>query len=168
MSAQLSSRFASWSSAARAAAALSVLALTATPQTVYAQRRDSCSIGATPLVFGRVTGGSVSATGTIEAICNGGGRFNPFSMALSSGSGTFVSRTMLGGKDTLRYNLYTDAAHTKIWGDGSAGTSTVTGNFDLSGSGPQVFDETVFGLVPAQTLPPPGVYSDVIVVTLIF
>ena len=48
-----------------------------------------------------------------------------FQVALSTGgSGSYATRKMSNGTDTLSYNLYTDAGHTIIWGDGSGGTST--------------------------------------------
>ena len=165
MSIEPRSRPGSWSSATRATAVLSTLALAAIPTTAGA---DVCSVGATPVAFGSVSGGEVSATGTITFTCNGGGGENPFAIALSAGAGAFAARTMTRGANSLSYNLYADPAHTQIWGDGSSGTVTVAGNFDLTGNGPQSFNETVYGLVPAQSLPPPGVYFDTIVVTLTF
>lgn len=37
---------------------------------------------------------------------------------------TFAYRELRSGANRLRYNLFTDAACTIVWGDGSAGTST--------------------------------------------
>lgn len=45
---------------------------------------------------------------------------------------SFSSRYMLSGANRLYYNMYTDAARTVVWGDGTAGSSTVNGNVVLS------------------------------------
>lgn len=34
---------------------------------------------------------------------------------------------MKSGANVLNYNLYTPAAHTTVWGDGTAGTGTFSG-----------------------------------------
>jgi spore coat protein U-like protein len=34
---------------------------------------------------------------------------------------------MKSGANVLNYNLYTTAAHTTVWGDGTAGTGTFSG-----------------------------------------
>jgi spore coat protein U-like protein len=84
-----------------------------------------------------------------------------FSISLSTGAGTYASRTMQSGAHQLSYNLYTDPAHTMVWGDGTAGSVVV------SGSGTDV-DEVVYGSAPAGQNPYIGVYSDAITVTLTF
>lgn len=84
-----------------------------------------------------------------------------FSIALSTGAGSYASRTMQNGAHQLSYNLYADAAHTMIWGDGTGGSVVV------SGSGTSV-DEVVYGSAPAGQNPFLGSYSDAITVTLTF
>ena len=68
-----------------------------------------------------------------------------------------------GGGGTVGYQLYVDAAHTTPWGDGTAGTSMATGG----GTGNQQV-VNVYGVVPAQTTPAPGNYSDTITATISF
>lgn len=84
-----------------------------------------------------------------------------FSIALSTGAGSYASRAMQNGAHQLSYNLYTDAAHTMVWGDGTGGSVVV------SGSGTSV-DEVVYGSAPAGQNPFLGSYSDAITVTLTF
>ena len=74
-------------------------------------------------------------------------------------------RTLLrqGGGGAVNYQLYTDSARSIPWGDGTAGTSMVTG----TGSG-NAQTINVYGQVPAQATPAPGSYSDTITATIVF
>lgn len=86
----------------------------------------------------------------------------PFTVALNAGlTGTFTSRTMQSGSHLLSYNLYTDTAHVSVWGDGTGGSTTV------SGSGTSV-GYPVYGSAPAGQNPYAGSYSDTVTVTLSF
>ncbi|KVA62274.1 hypothetical protein WI61_03410 [Burkholderia cepacia] len=126
---------------------------------------NNCNINATNVSFGTasILSGTLAATGTITAQCTNG---DAWKIALSSGgSGDVMARQMKrsGGGGTIGYGLYTDAAHSIGWGDGTGGSATVTG----VGTGTaQVV--TVYGAVPAQTTPAPGSYSDTITATISF
>lgn len=125
---------------------------------------DNCNISATNVAFpasGLLTS-QINATGTITVQCTAGGAYQ---VSLSSGaSGTMGARTMLrSGGGTVTYQLYTDSARTRVWGDGSGGTLTATG----VGTGAST-NLTVYGAVPAQTTPAPGNYSDTITATISF
>lgn len=79
----------------------------------------------------------------------------------SGGAGAPSRRVLTNGASasaTLHYNLYQDAAHTRIWGDGSDGTTGVYGTYDFMGTA------TVFGRIPAGQDPLAGWYTDTIVV----
>lgn len=98
-----------------------------------------------------------------------------YALALSTGSsGSFTPRSMAAGSSQLQYNLYTNAALTTIWGDGSGGTQTladqITGSCQNPGghncSGSQA--DTVYGSIPAQQNVVSGNYSDSIIVTVTF
>jgi len=84
-----------------------------------------------------------------------------YEIALSAGSGTFAARTLTSGPDVLGYNLYLDATHLTVWGDGSPGTSTIAG-LGTSGS------YTVYGRIPAHQDARVGTYADTITVTITF
>lgn len=85
-----------------------------------------------------------------------------YTIALSPGlTGTFTSRILQNGPHQLSYNLYTDLAHVSIWGDGTGGSTT------MSGSGTTV-DYPVYGSIPAGQNPYVGSYSDAVTVTLSF
>ena len=89
----------------------------------------------------------------------------PFNIGLNAGTGTGATvavRKLTSGGATVNYSLYTDSGHTSVWGN-TPPTDTVadTGN----GMSKQY---TVFGLVPTQTTPAPGTYTDTVTVTVTY
>lgn len=130
----------------------------------------NCIVTATDINFGTFSGTKLTATGTVTITCSGFLN-NQVQVKLSTGSsGAFLARTMKNGTKSLIYNMYTDAAATQIFGDGTGGsqTASVPINFTVvSPPGPEVTGRaTVFAVLPAQPTPPVGSYSDLIVVTL--
>ncbi|CAE6709298.1 spore coat U domain-containing protein [Paraburkholderia aspalathi] len=126
---------------------------------------NNCLISATNVAFTStgVLSSALNASSAITARCTNG---DAYQIALSSGSsGSVAARQMqrAGGGGAVNYQLYTDAAHTSAWGDGTAGTTMATG----TGSGNAV-SITVYGRVPTQTTPMPGNYSDTITATISF
>ena len=144
----------------------SIAATTSTTFTVNATVLSSCLLAATNLNFGNYSAVDASpndATNTITATCNNG---EDYTLALDAGvspGATVAARAMVNGLDTLDYALYTTAARTTIWGDGTLGTATVSS----VGTGlPQLF--TVYGRVPDGQSVTAGLYADLITVTLTF
>ena len=128
---------------------------------IVAQGAVLCTTSATTVAFGTVAFSAVNSTGTVTVNCIGSASFT---VALSTGgSGSFSPRNMGSGTNRLQYNLYTDSAHTQVWGDGTSGTVTNNSSFGLLG-GTVTF--TSFGQVPAQSAPAPGTYTDTITVTV--
>ena len=128
----------------------------------------ACTVSAAPLQFGTYTPakGALRARTRVRVACANGTRF---SVALGAGrtAGTsFAQRLLASGVYTLRYNLYTNRAATRIWGDGTAGTRTVGGR----GRGPaRPVSMTVYGQLPDDAInraAAAGSYSDVIAVTV--
>lgn len=116
---------------------------------------NTCTVASTVHAFGAYnTLTALPGTSTITVTCthstNPAHTF-PYTIALSSGPGTYALRQMAGGGDTLTYNLYTNAAHTTVWGDGSGVTSTVGGSIVVAaGTGASGFQaQTVYGLITA-------------------
>ncbi|RKP52727.1 Csu type fimbrial protein [Trinickia fusca] len=135
------------------------------PFTASATVVNNCNISTTNVSFAAagVLSSAFNALGSISAQCTNG---DAWSIALNGGSsGNVVSRSMqrTGGGGTVSYQLYTDSAHTSAWGDGTAGTTTVTG---IGTGNTQVV--TVYGVVPSQTTPAPGNYLDSITATISF
>lgn len=121
----------------------------------------TCSLNVQGVNFGSydfMSSQNLDSTGHVTVTCDVS---SSFSISLSTGAGTYASRTMQNGAHQLSYNLYTDVAHTMVWGDGTGGSVVV------SGSGTNV-DEVVYGSAPAGQNPYIGAYSDAITVTLTF
>lgn len=130
----------------------------------------ACTVSVTGVAFGAYdphgaspddSTGSVSATCLIiDAAPN---------VEISSGSApNFTTRRMSNGPSTLNYNLYTNAAHTIVWGDGSGGSSTatltLTGTFIIWRS----YSRTIYGRIPTGQNVTAGSYGDLLVVTVTF
>jgi spore coat protein U-like protein len=133
------------------------------------QGQAACLVTATNVVFGvynPVSGGSSDFTGTMTLNCTRLSNITgAYTITLSPGSGGYAGRRMFPGGTNLRYQIYADAAHSLIWGDGTGGTSVATGvdNRPLIG-GTSIF--TIRGrLLPGQTIKP-GTYSDVIIASV--
>ena len=129
---------------------------------------SSCTVSATPVDFGSrgKLDAEATTTGTITARCGSGVAYR---LALNVGTSvgaTMNNRLMTrgGGSETLRYNLYTPAGYTSIWGDGGTGTLFVSG----TGNGSDQ-RYSVYGRMPAQSpTPNPGSYGDTITVTMTY
>ncbi len=130
----------------------------------------SCVITATKINFGTFSGSRLTATGTVTLTCSGDGNNNVHVKLSTGSSNLYILRTMKNGANNLAYNMYTDAAATQIFGDGTgvSNFATVPIRFLIkSPPGPQqTGTATVFAVLPAQPTPPPGAYSDLITVTL--
>ncbi len=123
----------------------------------------ACTLSASSLQFGSINpiaDISYNSNASISITCP---TLSNFSVSLSPGAGTYTQRTMMSGVDTLKYNMFLDAARTQVWGDGTS--STVTWNSTTDSSG---VTQTVYGHVPHQPQAYPGSYADSITVTVTF
>lgn len=126
------------------------------------------SASATPLGFGVYMPSAPSATtssSTVTVNCLVG-LLPAFTVSLSAGSGTFSQRKMTQAPSShLDYNVYIDAAHTQVWGDGTAGTfaQSFSGLISLLST-----SYTAFGSVDPGQYSAAGAYTDTIVVTVSF
>lgn len=146
-----------------------------------------CKVSATNLNFGpyNPSSGAVTGNSAVTVNCTKG---TAFTVALNTGSSTgatFTNRNMTGtgaadpAGDTapssalLNYQLYTTAtvgSGGTVWGDGSTGTSTVSGTGNGMGT-PQAIAETVYGQIPDSTAnlaAVPGAYSDTVTATVTY
>jgi spore coat protein U-like protein len=102
------------------------------------------------------------STGTISYFCPGA--LAPVISISTGSSGSFSPRQMTTATaDLLSYNLYTDAARTTIWGDGTGGSTTVAGTTALNPA-----TNTIYGRVFPQQSAAAGSYSDTLTVTINF
>lgn len=127
--------------------------------------QSTCSvISATAINFGTMSAiaANVDQTSTLTVRCSS---TTPYNVGLSAGGGTgatVATRKMSSGANAVNYTLYRDAARTLVWGQ-TIGTDTVTG----TGNGANQ-TLTIYGRVPAQTVPPPGTYTDSVTVTITY
>lgn len=86
-------------------------------------------------------------------------------MSQSSNSGVFDPREMkkLGGTDLLNYNLFIDSSMLNVWGDGTSNTSMFRGR--VQKNFPMIL--TVYGGIPAGQDVSPGLYTDILTVTVL-
>jgi spore coat protein U-like protein len=133
----------------------------------------SCTVAAVPVNFGiynPVSATADTATGTVTVTCTGVlgiiGLLESWTIDLGTGNGGGYSpRLMSSGTSTLSYNLYTSAAYSSVWGNGSGATSSQSGSVILI-LGSNIVNYTVYGQIPAQQNAAPGSYTDSIIVTL--
>jgi len=149
----------------RALTAIGVVAVT-----LWAARAGAagmCTISATAVTFGNYNvfnAAAVDSTGTVTYRCSGGA--SNIAITLSKGtSATYSPRRMSRSGELLNYNLYTDAARSTVWGDGTAGT--VVYSFAIPPNNSNV-NVTVFGRIPAGQDVSAGSYSDTITATINF
>lgn len=108
----------------------------------------------------------LASTGSITYRCDGVLQNETIVLDLSAGnSGNTLARTLTGTTTPLSYNLYLDAAHTLIWGNGAGGTSH---HGPTTPPDAQNVTVTVFGLIPDRQSVVAGSYSDTIVATILF
>jgi spore coat protein U-like protein len=130
----------------------------------------ACTVSATGVAFGAYNPNSAApddATGTINATCLIFDQAPRVEIGTGN-SGSFSPRELDNGSWQLNYNLYTSAARNIVWGDGSAGTGTVTltggSNFILW----RTYARTIYGRIPTAQAVREGTYTDTLMVTIVF
>ena len=133
---------------------------------------SSCSVSATAVSFGTydpTNPSAVTPTGSISVSCqliSGLSLLVAYTITLSTGSGSYTARKMIGTTTPLGYNLYLDGAMTQIWGDGVTGGTVSKSDGYLLSVGTVVMSYNVYGKMPARQLVAAGGYSDNIVVSI--
>ena len=136
------------------------------PRTLYAETwvtatvPTTCHVTAATLTFGTLglIETTVDAPSTIGVQCSNA---LPYTVSLDGGQTGAIDptqRKMSKGSEQITYGLYRDAARTLPWGS-TTGTNTASGAGNAN-----VQDLWVYGRIPAQTTPPPGLYTDTVVV----
>ena len=136
----------------------------------------NCTVSAGGIAFGIYnpsSGVANASTGTLQVTCNGSGNGKTkitLDVTLSSGlSGSYATRRMFSGINTLDYNIFWSTAYNQIVGDGSGGSvAGSVGPFRVAAGSGNVVTETFYGLIPASQDVAPGSYSDVITVTVTY
>lgn len=141
------------------------------PLALLAPRADALCVGvvvaATPVVFGTYSPFSASpvdATGAVAVTCAVGLAVSYSIRIGTGGAGSYNPRRMSAGASTLNYNLYTSAARTTVWGDGSGSTGTISYSTALEVLGLRSY--TIYGRIPSGQNVAAGVYADTLTVTV--
>ncbi len=160
-----------------AARVVAVLGLLVTHDAALAAA--DCSASPTGVAFGTydpLAPAPDDSTGSVTVTCNyvapGGASDAAYALVFSTGlSGAYAQRQLAAGTSRLAYNLFNDAARTRILGNLSAGTTIMVGALRVGpgvGNGSRSNTHTVYGRMPALQNADTGTYADSIVVTLIF
>lgn len=131
----------------------------------------SCTMAVTSLSFGTYDASASTprdSTGGVTVQCTSPSTINSaFDITLSTGgSGSYATRQLAKGTDRLNYNVYADAARTQVWGNGSNGTFLLRAT--VSGVTSFTANATAYGRITQGQWNPAGVYSDTLVVTVIY
>jgi len=140
---------------------------TATTTTFVAQATviDNCNINVGNLGFGSssLLTGPLRTTSALSIQCTNN---NSYQIALNGGN---TANNVAGRKmkntstaETVNYQI-SPTLDGAIWGDGTGSTVMVTG---VGTGAPQ--SVTLYGMVPAQSTPSPGVYNDQVTATVSF
>lgn len=125
----------------------------------------ACSVTATPVSFSNWPGRTQLANGSINVTCASG---TPYSIAVDGGlHHVGAARNVSDGVNAMNYGLYRDAALTSEFGDGVTHTAGAAITGQLGSGATQAL--TVYGkILPGVSLPPAGLYTDTVTVTVTY
>jgi spore coat protein U-like protein len=152
-----------------------ILAASSVPY-AHAATTVNCTASAGGIAFGiynPLSAVANASTGTLRVTCTGSGTGSAnvtVNVSLSAGlSGSYATRKMFSGVNTLNYNIYWSTAYNQIVGNGSGGSfAGSAGPFLVPAGGSNVATGTFYGLIPTSQDVAPGSYSDVITVTVTY
>jgi spore coat protein U-like protein len=144
----------------------SLVALLCGARPVYAM---NCTIHNTAqIVFGEYMtreDRALDTTGSVSYECDDVGTADMITITLGrSDHGAFFPRRMAYRSSQLEYNLYVDAARTRVWGDGTSGTSVYSAR-PLEGRPTAI---PIFARIPARQNVLVGTYADSVTLTILF
>jgi spore coat protein U-like protein len=121
---------------------------------------QTCTVTVSPVIFGNYSPFSAApldSTGQVVANCAGA---QGYAVTLNAGvnSGSFSNRHLVHGKSRLFYQLYSDGARTRVWGDGTGGSTIVSATTSAS--------LTIYARIPALQNVAAGTYADTVLVTI--
>lgn len=146
----------------------------------HAQSFFDCTVGSTGVEFGQydpIAAAALDGSGQIVIDCRPNIPLVTVSLS-TGGSDSYAARRMQSGANTLQYNLYTNAARTTVFGNGTGGSQTVlciTGVISLNGcigSNPAGAGRRAilpfYGRIPPDQNVAAGTYSDTLYVQIDF
>ncbi len=124
----------------------------------------SCSVSPQQLSLGRYDPFATAPQDAVTSIAISCDVETSVVIAIGPGNGDYGARTMTGGAQALLYNLYIDPAHSRVWGDGTNGSSTVSSTAVATSTA-----IPVYARAPArQTQLKPGSYTDILWVSITY
>jgi spore coat protein U-like protein len=133
----------------------------------------ACTVSTTPVAFGNydvLSATPTDSTGNVQISCSEWWPFNyNVIVSIGPGYGGNINPRTMHLADLLNYYLYTAAARTTVWGNGTSGTSTQTVNLSTTGWFRTVTrDLPVYGRIPASQNVSIGAYVDTLTVTITY
>jgi spore coat protein U-like protein len=119
-----------------------------------------CNVQSNGVAFGNydtLDPAPLDGVGSLAVQCDSN---TAFTVDLGPGGATTNQRLLAGIGGILRYNLFTDATRTAIWGDGASGSN-------LSSTGSNV-TLSIFGRIEARQNVSAGTYTDTVTITLTY
>jgi spore coat protein U-like protein len=129
-------------------------------------KKGSCAIETRPLSFGSYDpedNAELDSVAQVIYTCDN--QAKKIRIDMSAGSSNTFDRRMINGAGELLYNIYLDATHRTVWGDGVLGTDVYYENNPPNGT-PVVV--RAYGRIPPRQDVPPGSYTDVLTVRVLF
>jgi spore coat protein U-like protein len=129
----------------------------------------ACTVSATGVNFGNYDAFVATprdSTGSVTVVCTQRREQNVVvTIGASATSGGFFPRMMKHSSrpDRLNYNVYTNSSRSSIWGDGTAGTTTVRLRRVRRN---RPIRTTIYGRIPPGQNVSSGTYSDRLTVTV--
>lgn len=130
---------------------------------VTATVAKACDVATSALTFptsGMLTT-AVDGQSSLGVICTAGTSYTVGLDGGLSGASDPAARRMRSGSDAIAYGLYQNPARSVAWGTAASATVGGTGT-----AATQTLP--IYGRVPVQAAPPPGTYSDTVVVTVTY
>lgn len=124
------------------------------------QTHAQCAVDVQPMRFGvlpDLSRRNANAEGGVVVHCD-----SPRGVRIAVGYGEHTlmppQRRLAGAADAMSYQIYSDAARTRVWGDGQGVAPDVA-----AVSGTLV---PMYGRIPQGQRPTPGTYTDIIEITV--
>lgn len=145
-----------------------LLACTAALFVVAPLDAATCSVTSAVLSFGQYNGLATSpnlSPGLVRVSCTKDPTAVTETVTLTlqllpSAPGAVGSRKLDLGGSSLSFDMFTDVLRTRPWGDGSAGTSAISGSLTLTAvNTAAVIEFPVYGRIPTGLSSPVGNYS---------
>ncbi len=133
----------------------------------------ACTVTASDLDFGALDplSGAQIAVGEVSVDCTGVIDVAPSVVTtLNAGQWGAISARKLrdASGNLLNYNIYTNAQHSIVWGDGTGGSASVSISGGLVTLGHWTVSRSMYGRVTPTAATKPGAYSDTVMVRIVW